>query len=168
MLRKVRQVLDDFDADNWSKLIEARNQLVCTTIMVALAVFAFVEFAMVINVSREHLIIAVVFYAFGALVGLINRLYLEANNSSAVDDYNLALARLIVAPQLSGVAAVIGVLLFQKASTLGGVFTFNGITTTLVIAATFGLAPNLLVNQLKKQADSYTSNLKSTQPTTGG
>jgi hypothetical protein len=168
MIRKVREALDNFDADNWSKLIEARNQLVCTMIMVALAVFAFVEFAMMINVSPVHLKIAIVFYAFGALVGLINRLYLEANNNSAIDDYNLSLARLVVAPQLSGIAAVIGVLLFQKAATLGGVFTFDGITTTLVIAATFGLAPNLLINQLKKQADGYTGNLKSTQPTTEG
>ena len=48
-------------------------------------------------------------------------LYAESQADTGVDDYGLSIARIVVAPQLAGLAALLGVVLTSLAtSTLGG------------------------------------------------
>jgi hypothetical protein len=48
------------------------------------------------------------------------------------------------------------------------IYNFNtSLVPNLIIAATFGLSPNLLINQLQKKSEEYKGNLQSTQPTSG-
>jgi hypothetical protein len=54
---------------------------------------------------------AAAFYLVGAAVGLFNRLNDEASSASDVEDYGLTMARLLLTPVLSGLAAVGGALL---------------------------------------------------------
>ena len=136
--------------------------------LVGLTTFVFVALAIIFHVNQLHLE-AATFYAFvGGIAGLIGRLSLEAQSDKTVDNYRLSLARLLVTPLLSSLAAVIGVLIVSKATDLNMIYNINAsLVPNLIIAATFGLSPNLLINQLQKKSDEYKGNLQSTQPTSG-
>jgi hypothetical protein len=167
ILRDVRGTINDFNIKSWGGLISARNQLLSTMIFVGLTTYVFVELAILFQVKPLHIEVAIIYAFIGGLSGLIGRLSTEAPSGQAIDDYRLSMARLMVTPLLSGLAAVIGVLLVAKASNLDMIYNFNVILQNLIIAATFGLTPNLLINQLKNKSDEYKTNLQSTQPTTG-
>ncbi|HEV7236583.1 MAG TPA: hypothetical protein VGN15_10410, partial [Ktedonobacteraceae bacterium] len=93
---------------------------------------------------------------------------IESQLDKTMDDYRLSTARLLVTPLLSGLAAVLGVLIVAKTTNLDAIYTFNtSLVSNLIIAATFGLTPNLLINQLQKKSEGYSQNLQSTQPTSG-
>ena len=136
-------------------------------IFVGLVTYIFVELAILLQISPEHLVVAAIIALIGALAGLIGRLYNESQASSAIDDYRLSLARLAVTPLLSGVAAVIALLVVTKAPDMNGIYSFKTLGTNLVTAAAFGLTPNLLLDQLKKKTDGYKTDLQSTQATSG-
>jgi hypothetical protein len=167
ILQLVRKTLNDFNTKSWSGLITARNQLVCTMILLGLTTYVAVEFVILTPVKTDYFVVATILALIGALAGLFGRLYSESQSDSAIDDYRLAAARLIVTPLLSGLAAVIGVMVVAKVSALHDLYSFKGILVNCVIAATFGLTPNLLMNQLQKKSEEYKSNLQSTKPTSG-
>ncbi len=167
ILRKVRETINGFNTKSWDGLVNARNQLLATMILVGLATYVFVELAILMQAKTSHIVVATIIAFIGALAGLIGRLSLESQTGMAIDDYHLSTARLFVTPLLSALAAVIGVLIVAKASNLDQIYTFNAIVSNLIIAATFGLTPNLLINQLQKKADEYKDNLQSTKPTSG-
>ncbi len=168
VLRVVRKTINDFNTKCWDALISARNQLYSTMILVGLTVFVLMALAIILHVNLLHLE-AATFYAFiGGLAGLIGRLSIESQSNKMVDDYRLSLARLLATPLLSGLAAVLGVMIIAKSTDLNAIYNFNiSLVPSLIIAATFGLTPNLLINQLQKRSDEYKGNLQSTQPTSG-
>jgi hypothetical protein len=168
ILRSVRATINAFNAKSWEALIDARNQLYCTMTLVGLTVFVFVAIAILLHVNLVHLE-AATFYAFiGGIAGLIGRLSLEAQSDKTLDNYRLSQARLLVTPLLSGLAAVIGVLIVAKVTDLNTIYNMSaGLVPNLIIAAAFGLSPNLLINQLQKKSDEYKGNLQSTQSTSG-
>ena len=167
ILQLVRETINDFDAKNWAALLQARGQLLDTMGLVGLATYVLVEFVMTTHANPAHLLLLTVFGFIGAIAGLFGRLYNETQDNTAIDDYNLATARLIVTPLLSALAAVIGILVVAKVATLNDLYNINQLLTNLILAATFGLTPNLLLDQLRKKADEYKGNLQSTQPTVG-
>ena len=59
-------------------------------------------------VPVPQILAVAVFYLVGAIVGLFNRLGLEVGRSGAVEDFGLSMARLVVTPLVSGLAAVGG------------------------------------------------------------
>ena len=124
-----------------------------TMTLVGLTVFVFVALAILLHVNLVHLE-AATFYAFiGGIAGLIGRLSLEAQSDKTLDNYHLSLARLLVTPLLSSLAAVIGVLIVAKVTDLNTIYNMNAsLVPNLIIAATFGLSPNLLINQLQKKS----------------
>jgi hypothetical protein len=169
ILRTVRETINDFNTKSWDALISARNQLLATMVLVGLTTYIFVEIAILFRVTTLHIVVATIFAFVGALAGLIGRLYTESQSDKAIDDYRLSTARLLVTPLLSALAAVIGVLVVAKTTTLDAIYSFQASTfvANLIIAATFGLTPNLLINRLQKKSDEYKANLQSTQATSG-
>jgi hypothetical protein len=169
ILRKVRETINSFNIKSWDALISARNQLLATMVLVGLTTYVFVELAILFRVTTLHIVVATIFAFVGALAGLIGRLYTESQSDRTIDDYRLSMARLLVTPLLSALAAVIGVMVVAKTTTLDDIYTFKASTfvANLIIAATFGLTPNLLINQLQKKSDGYKANLQSTQATSG-
>jgi hypothetical protein len=113
----------------------------------------------------------------GAIAGMFGRFYREAGNSTAVDDYGLSLARAIATPLLSGLAGVGGVLItILLYSTLPGVSIttqIKGISDIFrlnqpiyfIVAAIFGLAPNLIIKSLQQSAAKYMNDLSSSKTT---
>jgi len=112
----------------------------------------------------------------GALTGLFGRLYIESKTDSATDDYDLTLARIVVTPVLAGLAAVGGVLLTTMLSLtvlkspalqtstsqlgLGAIYNLNSNAFGIIVAAVFGLTPNLFINILQDKAKGLTDQLQ--------
>ena len=176
-LRDARQTLDEFRATIWDGLVRLRNLLVGTTLGTGLLTYILLCVTITVGVRVESMKAAIIFYLVGAIVGLFSRLYTESQSDSAIDDYGLTIARIAVIPIISGLAAVAGVLVVSVLSlNLLGAPGANHTTNVLprlqdiydlvqnqqgiILAALFGLTPNLLINILKQKADNAKTQLK--------
>ncbi|HEY6407137.1 MAG TPA: hypothetical protein VIY29_06705, partial [Ktedonobacteraceae bacterium] len=176
-LRDARQTLDEFRATIWDGLVRLRNLLVGTALGTGLLTYLLLCVTISVGVRVESMKAAIIFYLVGAIVGLFSRLYTESQSDSAIDDYGLTIARIAVIPVISGLAAVAGVLVVAVLSlNLLGAPGANHTTNVLprlqdvydlvqnqqgiVLAAIFGLTPNLLINILQQKADDAKTQLK--------
>jgi hypothetical protein len=167
ILREVRHALNEFRDSRWEAIVRVRNQFVCTMILTGLTLYVLLQFTILAGVSQAAMITATAFYLVGALVGLFGRLYNESQTSKSIDDYRLALARTVATPLFSGLAAVGGVLLTQKLTSAADIFDPKNMLSGLIVAAVFGLTPNLLIGVLQKQSEQYKTDLKSTAASQG-
>jgi hypothetical protein len=176
ILRDVRRSLNDFRDGIQAGFIRARNHLLVITIVTGFALYCLLWLAIIAGVEPYLIKTMTGYYLVGILVGLFARLNVESKNDTAIDDFGLSATRLISGPLMSGVAAVGGVLILTLLS-----FSQNGTGTSasgpltdllsmkdhplnLLVAATFGLTPTLLLDRLKQQADKYKQDLRSSEP----
>src|SRR5262249_30755807 len=131
----------------------------------------------------ESAIVAVsAFFLVGALVGLYRQLGVATEQRIVPEeDYGLHHARLVATPMFSGLAAAAGGYLTVVLTQLGPVFTggdaqqvvsipslssvydLSKNAAGLLVAAVFGLAPNLIITRLQAQAEAFKADLKSSQ-----
>jgi hypothetical protein len=191
-IRQVRSSLHKFTNERWDALVRARNQLlgtallasIITYILVVLGILAgIVPIAGVIPVPESTLEQIIIFYLLGAIVGLFSRLLDESNAKDSdiahKDDYGLTAARILVTPLLSGLAALVGVLLTAMLSItltttvshvttsfppLRSIYNFNIYPQNLVFAAVFGYLPSLVIGILKQQTNKIQSEIHSSSP----
>jgi putative effector of murein hydrolase LrgA (UPF0299 family) len=134
-------------------------------ILTGLILYIFIEFVIItinkVEIEMPMLEAATIFFFVGAVVGLFGRLYDQSKTDTSIDDFRLAAARLIAAPLYSGIAALGGVLIVQRA-VLGSNNMFELSLSTVLVAAVFGLTPSLFTNAIQKEADQYKSDLSST------
>jgi hypothetical protein len=132
--------------------------------------------AILAGAAQTSIMAATIFGLVGALTGLFGRLYIESKADSAADDYDLTLARIVVTPVLAGLAAVGGVLLTTMLSLtvlkfpalqtsnqqldLGVIYNLSSNTFGIIVAALFGLTPNLFINILQDKAKALTEQLQ--------
>jgi hypothetical protein len=176
-LREVRHALNEFRDDRHEGLIRARNRLIWTMLAVGVTTYLLLSLALVAGVSVKHIQTAAILYLVGAIVGLFNRLRIEAGQSSAVEDFGLSQARLVVTPLVSGLAAVAGVYLIAAlpvllpngseppatAPVLSEVFDLATNSMALIYAAIFGLAPSTLTSRLSMASARLEKDLQSTE-----
>lgn len=113
-LSKVRFAINDFRDTRREGLVRARNRLlatafvagIVTNVLLALIILATPDG----SVGRAAVMTAAILFFVGAIIGLFNRLYLDGQSETGIEDYALSTARLIATPLLSGIAAVGGVL----------------------------------------------------------
>ena len=117
-LREVRFAINQYVEDKLGSLLRARNRLIWTMLAVGVATYLLLGLALAAAVPVPQVLAVTVFYLVGAIVGLFNRLRLEVGRSGAVEDFGLSMARLVVTPLLSGLAAVAGVYLVAVAPSL--------------------------------------------------
>ena len=165
IIREVRFTLHQFRDDRWEKLVRVRNHLMRMTILTGLVLYVLIEFT-IITISKVEIGVpileaATIFFFVGAIVGLFGRLYDQSKTDTSIDDFRLAASRLMAAPLYSGIAALGGVLIVQKA-VLGSSNAFVLNLSNILIAAIFGLTPGLFTNAIQKEADQYKSDLSST------
>jgi hypothetical protein len=161
IIREVRYTLHQFRDDRWEKLIRVRNHLVRLTMLTGIALYILLEFAILGGADVQMIKSATIFYLVGAIVGLFSRLYEQARSDTSVDDFNLAAARLLASQLYSGIAAIGGVVIVQKAILASpNVFDLN--VTNVLIAAVFGLTPSLFTSAIQKEAEQYKTDLTST------
>jgi hypothetical protein len=144
------------------------------TIATGVLTYALLAVAIIGKTTPPEIIAATAFFLVGAVVGLVNRLYLDGQDATGVEDYGLTRARLIETPLLSGLAALGGVLLIKLLPLLANsdqgaaagrilpaTFDLAHYPEGLLVAAVFGLTPGLLINRLAQQAAAYKSDIKS-------
>jgi hypothetical protein len=161
-IRVVKSALHKFTNERWDGLVRARNQLMGTAFLTAFFTYILVIIAILAHVPRINTIDAMVFYFFGAIVGLFGRLFDERNADKVIDDYGLSMIRIIVTPLISGLAVLIGILIVTTSSTTDTIYTIT--VQNLVYAAVLGFAPNILINNLQSKSEEIKSQIKSASP----
>ena len=209
VLRSARQAINQYRDSLWEGIVRARNQLLIAMTAVSLVAYAGLivliagqfppqvgqtgqasvpaSFTDGQRLLVQSIFAALIFFLVGAGVGLFNRLRLSWAAGSAVEDYGLAMTRLLVTPVFSGIAAVLGVLLIgflqikltginlgPEAPTgqlpaLEQIFSLTPSSTApdnrigLLLAAVFGLTPELLVQVLQKQTERIKTEISSSE-----
>lgn len=182
-IRQVRSALHKYTNERWDALVRARNQLLGTAVLTSVLTYILVDVAILVGVPVVTLEQISGFYLLGAIVGLFGRMLNESNTKDAdiahMDDYGLTGVRILVTPLLSGLAALVGVLLASMLSivltttvshstmnlpTLANIYNFNMYPQNLVFAAVFGYLPSLVIGLLKQQANKIQSEIHSSSP----
>lgn len=179
-IREVRHAVNDFRDDRVGGLVAARNNVLWTVLFVATTTLLLLSLAIGVGVGKGPVIAVAAFYLVGATVGLFNRLRLEGRSGSPVEDFGLFQARLLHTTVTSGLAAVAGVFLFAAAPvlfapsggdtaaapTLADVFSLSNNRVGLLVAAAFGLTPDLLTRGLQSQASGLERAIRRSEPAT--
>lgn len=175
ILSEIRRTLNDFRDNLWERILRERNQLLNTIGVTGLLTHILLCLMIVMMGPRSstapYLMAAIAFYMVGAISGLFARFYKEVNldKAVAVDDFGLSLARLIATPLLSGLAGIGGVIISLSLSTAisssASSISFRsifqlGAPSYLLIAAAFGLAPNLIISELQQRTANLSSDLQ--------
>ncbi len=170
-IRKVSYVIHKFTSERWEGLLRLRNQLMGTALLAGIFTYVLFAIAILANIPQDQIEHVIVFYFLGAIVGLFARLNTESNQTdAAIDDYGLTMARVLVAPLLSGLAALVGVFLLPivfglttssgtHGLNISAIYDFT--TYNLVFAAIFGFVPNLVINVLQQKSEDVKSEIKS-------
>ena len=172
ILSEVRYEINHFRDNVWEGIVHARNRLAHTSVVVGIASYALLGLAIFANAPNAMILWVVTYFLVGAIIGLFARAQGEWSTNSAVDDFGLSTARLIHTPWLSGLAAVGGVLVTSildshllsnnpQTTTLDAIFQNR--PSLLIVAAVFGLTPDLIIRRLTQQVDKYKEDLQSTQ-----
>jgi len=161
-IRIVKAALHKFTNERWDGLVRARNQLMVTAFLTAFFSYILVIIAILAKVPAMNALDAMVFYFLGAIVGLFGRLFDERNADTVIDDYGLSMARIIVTPLISGLAALVGVLFVTTSSTIDTIYKIS--LQNLVFASVLGFAPNILISILRSKSEAIKGQIKSTSP----
>jgi hypothetical protein len=160
--------IDDFRTDRYAGLVQARNLLLGASAIAGVALYVLLWLAL--GVVEAQVGWGLSFYLVGALVGILNVLYNQAGVDSSVEDYSLSTARVLVAPQLAGIAALIGVLVTAAtAMTQGSASTALEAANqfarpvNFLAAAGFALSPGVVLSGLRKKTEDYKQELKSSR-----
>ena len=181
-LREVRRSLNAYRDHLFEGLIRARNNLLgtmfvagfVTHLLLCIVILSMAQGGADSNLNRSIIAAATGYYIVGAIAGLFGRINQAAIANTAVDDYGFSFAQMISTPLLSGLAGIGGVLL---SNALTSITTQQGLTAlqsifvqtrpdTFIIAAFFGLTPNVLVRGLQNRASGYISGLRSSKVST--
>jgi len=164
-LREIRHAINEFRDGARDSLAQSRNRLLMTILVAGVVAYILLATAIINGIRPVVLQSAVVFFLVGALVGLFNRLRIEASSNRAIDDFGLFEARLLHTPLISGLAGVGGVFLVAispiasgamaqgQAPNMADVFNISTNQVGLLVAAVFGLTPNSIIGSLQKQTD---------------
>ncbi|MDQ3493317.1 MAG: hypothetical protein M3452_08670 [Chloroflexota bacterium] len=181
----IHRIIDEYRNDLWANLVRARGRLLATTFVGGLLAYLIVGLALMQSIDERLLVGAWLLYFAGALAGLLQQLYLASQADVAVEDYGLDQARLFATPLLSGMAAIIGVVLTLAASgplsallassgneaaatipdavELLMVFDLEQRPVAILLAFLFGFAPHLVLRRLNQQADAAKVSLKTSE-----
>ena len=177
ILAETRYEINRFRDNSWEGIVNARNHLLDTSMNLGLMTYALLVFTLVMAPEPNAILWATIYFLVGAITALFARARIEWSTASAVDDFGLTRARLLHLPWLAGLAAVGGVLVTavlgpqlvpasgsESVPALADVF--NGANTSLLlVAAVFGLTPDLIIRRLEQQTEKYKADLESTQST---
>ena len=174
---QIQRSVDDHRTDNYAGLLAARNLLLSTSGATGIFLYALLWVAVLAGADEKTIRAAAGLYLVGALVGLFGLLYMQSGAGSVVDDYGLSRARLFVVPQLSGIAAVMGVVITTmvavtevgiphpdgKLNIVAESFDLLARPVNVLVAAVFAFSPGLVLDRLKRQTENYKEELRSSR-----
>lgn len=185
VVRQSRRIINEYRDDAAAGLVTLRRRLTQSVVFTGLTAYLVLALAIVMAVPLSAIVAGAVFYLVGALIGLLARLRSEARlrREKEIDDYGVTSARMVHLALLSGMAGIAGVVLVGLLSgaslsevldpsgtggtptvqSLGRIFDLGTYPIGLVIAAIFGLTPELLLSRLSEQGESMRSALTSSE-----
>ncbi len=187
-LREVRRSINEFRDGRWEAIVRMRNTMNVSVLCAGIAAYALLALAIIRHVDRAELTAAAVFYLVGAVAGFFHGLYRQQKTERTVDDYGLSSSLLYQTLMFSGLAAVGGLVVIAMLPAalndlsaiqangpaaqiaypaLNEVFDIGKNPFRLVIAAVFGLSPEILIAILKQQGKELQAQIKSTEPGEG-
>lgn len=152
-IREASRSLHKFQDDQRGKQVDVRDQITRLTLLTGLAIYTLLAFALLSGVQLSVLIAATFFSLIGACTGVLSRLYQQVKVDRVIDNTRLAGVHLMAGLLLSGLAAIGGVAVVQKVAVTSSDFSFNLTPFNFLVAAAFGLAPNLFFSALQRQFD---------------
>lgn len=182
VLREVRRAIDEYRDNSWDELVRQRNHLVETMIILRVSAFLLLGVAVIVKVPVHTVVAVTVYYLVGASIGLFNRLYAQPTpqESQPVEDYGLTSTTLLQAPLFAGLAAVGGVIItgiltvsltkvlapnaHETVMQLAAILDIVQNKIGIVIAAIFGLTPQLLLNRLLQISQQYKTAIGNSEP----
>jgi hypothetical protein len=175
ILAETRYEINSFRDSSWEGIVNVRNRLVETSVVLTLTTYVLLVLTLATSPEPHTILWIAVYFLVGAVIGLFAQARTLWNAASAVSDFGLSTARMLHTPWLAGLAAVGGVLVTallgpqftpaaasSTAPTLADIFN-GGNTSLLIVAAVFGLAPDLLIQRLAQEAEKFKGDLESTQ-----
>jgi hypothetical protein len=180
VIRRIRTAINEFRDDKSAELVRLRRRLTQSLLFTGMTAVIVLLLAILAGVPVVTILGGCAYYLIGALVGLLQRIHGELELESSVEDHGLSTARLLLAPLVSGLAAVAGVTLVSVVSgrpfglylvepaadppgSLYDVFNVIRYPFGLIVAAAFGLAPGILLRRLKTVGDSLKTDLQSSE-----
>jgi hypothetical protein len=177
VLMNIKKTVNEYRDGLWESLVFLRRRTIQALLFVGLTGYLVVGLALIQNVDPTAVAAASAFYLAGAMIGLFHAAYLEQKRRTAVEDYGLATARLLLLPVIAGIAGLVGagITAFLAAPPLGKslldqpdltkVFSLSEYPMGLVAAAIFGLTPGLLLDRIKALGDDVKFDIKKSDPT---
>jgi hypothetical protein len=113
ILKTVRLALNDYRDTQRIGLLQVRNRILITIMVIEIAAVLILGLAIVAGAGVDQILAATAFFLVGTVLGLLyNRLYTPLETQPVVnEDYGLGRVRLLATPLFSGLAAIAGVLL---------------------------------------------------------
>ena len=184
LLRRVRRAINEYRDARTDGLVRARNNMLKTTLVTGLLAYPALALALMMGISRFTIASAAALFLVAAVVGLFKRLYDESRTPTIVEDYGLATARLLQAALASGLAGIAGVFLVAMLATLGPsasvlqlncggdagpallqMYDLSKDPFALLVAATFGLTPSLILRRLHEGPERWAAEFASSEST---
>ncbi len=184
LLRRVRRAINEYRDARADGLVRARNNMLKTTLVTGLLAYPALALALMMGISRFTIASAAALFLVSAVVGLFKRLYDEARTPTIIEDYGLATARLLQAALASGLAGIAGVFLVAMLATLGPNASISQLNCggdagpmllqmydlskdpfALLVAASFGLTPSLILRRLHEGPERWAAEFASSETT---
>ncbi len=179
-IRCVRMAINEDREQQWDQIVRSRNGLLTTSAFAMGVAYLLVVLGVGFSAGSKAMGSALVFALIGALVSVAHQLLIRSNSQSDVEDFGFSTVKLIVVALLSGMVAVLGVVLLTQiqltlsGQSLGGSFSSWQTTfdwrknpSALEVAIIFGLAPSLFFSLVQSRVDSAMDSIKSSQPSGG-
>ncbi|HEX7265440.1 MAG TPA: hypothetical protein VF383_14785 [Candidatus Dormibacteraeota bacterium] len=175
----VRKNINRYREEMWKGLVAERNRIMLATAIAGIFALLALDSVVFWHVDLKALEVAAGFVVTGAVVSLLHQATLVGNSDAGVEDFGQSTARLLAATFVSGLIALLGVIVVEGSglSINGGgpiiptfdhwrqVFDWTQNKGGFFWAALFGFAPSLLFQILQRNADAIKGSLVSSQAT---
>lgn len=129
VLAAVRCAINEFNDNRYDALARTRNVFLDMVPFGGLVAWAVLAMSILATVDTKQLEAAGAFYFAGVVAGLLYRWYVEVKTESTIQDFGLASSRLLRTLVFSGIAGVVGVLLYAAVPASMGIHVIPDVHT---------------------------------------
>ncbi len=173
-IRSVRMAINRERESSWDQVVRSRNGLITAAVVGLLISYLLVILAIGFRPQANSLVSALVFALVGASVSAAHQLFVRSQAHNDVEDFGYSNVQLLVAPIISGLVAVLAIVVLTQiqltinGQTFGGSFTswqttfdWRKNSSGIGLAIVFGFAPSLLFSFLQRRVDGALSSINS-------
>lgn len=178
----VHNAINRIREDQWGALVGSRNNMMLAAAIAGMIAYLALVSVVVWGIDPKALQVAATFVMTGTLISLLHQVTLVDSRAGGVSDFGQSTARLLSATFVSGLIALLGVVVVEGSGldvALGGAqvlqaaggwaqtFDWTQDRIGYFWAAAFGLTPSLLFKLLQNRTDAIKSSLNASRATGG-